>query len=141
MKNTSKPPGNTLIIAEEDYETINNYVNGLNWVHSFDKKNAALLKEELKKATLVKKDDLPQDVVGLNSRVIIKDKERNKLLDLVLVVPELADIKQGRISVFAPIGTALIGFRQGTKIKWEVPSGNKTFTILEVYNPQKQEKF
>ncbi|MEO7446218.1 MAG: GreA/GreB family elongation factor, partial [Ferruginibacter sp.] len=123
-------------IAEEDYETLCNYMKGLKWIHAFDKKNAALLQEELKRATLVKKDDLPQDVVRLNSRVVIKDAVKNKLLDLVVVVPEKADFKKGLISVFAPIGTALIGFKQGTKVKWEVPSGKRTFTIMEVYNNQ-----
>lgn len=72
----------------------------------------------------------------LNSRVVIKEGSKGKLIELVLVVPEKADIKEGRISVFAPIGTALIGFRQGAKIEWEVPSGNNTFNIMKVYNQQ-----
>lgn len=123
-----------IIIAHEDYETLNAYVKGLRSAKAFDKKNAALLQEELNKATLVKRDELPEDVVRLNSRVIIKEGSRNKLIELVLVVPEKADIKQRRVSVFAPIGTALLGFRQGEKVKWEVPSGSKTFTIIKVYN-------
>ena len=52
----------------------------------------------------------------------------------MLVTPDKADIKQRRISVMAPIGTALIGFRQGEKVKWQVPAGKKTFTIMEVIN-------
>lgn len=123
-----------IIIAHEDYETLNAYVNGLSSVRDFDRKNAALLQEELKKATLVKKDELPEDVVRLNSRVIVKEGSKDKLIELVLVVPEKADIKQRMISVFAPVGTALIGFRQGEKVKWDVPAGTKTFTIMKVYN-------
>lgn len=123
-----------LMIAQEDYETLNAYVKGLKTVIAFDKKNATMLNEELKKATLVKKEDLPGDVVRLNSRVIIKEGNKNKLIELVLVLPEKANIKERRVSVFAPIGTALIGFRQGEKVKWEVPAGSKTFTIMEVYN-------
>ena len=129
-----KATNSKIIIAHEDYETLNAYVKGLRSVTAFDKKNAASLQEELRKATLVKREELPADVVRLNSRVIVKEGTKNKLIELVLVVPEKADIKEKRISVFAPIGTALIGFRQGEKVKWNVPAGSKTFTIMKVYN-------
>jgi regulator of nucleoside diphosphate kinase len=123
-----------LTISQEDYETLNTYLKGLRPVINFDKKNAALLQGELKKATLVKKGELPTDVVGLNSRVVVKDGTKDKLIEMTLVIPEKADINQKKISVFAPIGTALLGFRRGEKIEWEVPGGNKTFTIMEVHN-------
>lgn len=129
-----KVTNSKIIITREDYETLNAYVKGLRSVTAFDKKNAASLQEELKKATLVRSEELPDDVVRLNSRVIVKEGTKNKLIELVLVVPEKADIKEKRISVFAPIGTALIGFRQGEKVKWDVPAGSKTFTIMKVYN-------
>jgi len=123
-----------LIISNEDYETLSAYVKGLTYVTAFDKKNAVLLQEELNKAKLVKRNKLPDDVVRLNSRVKIKEGNKDKLIELTLVVPEKADIKERKVSVFAPIGTALIGFRQGEKVEWNVPSGNKTFTIMEVHN-------
>lgn len=123
-----------IVIAKEDYETLNAYVRGVKSVRDFDRKNAASLQEELNKATLVAKDKLPKDVVRLNSRVIVKEGTKDKLIELVLVVPEKADIKERKVSVFAPIGTALLGFRQGEKVNWNVPAGIKTFTIMEVYN-------
>lgn len=123
-----------IIIAQEDFEILNAYVKGVGSEKDFDRRDAVLLQEELKKATLVKKEELPEDVVRLNSRVIVKETGKDKIIELVLVVPEKADIKQKMVSVFAPIGTALIGFRQGEKVKWDVPAGNKTFTIMEVYN-------
>ena len=55
-------------------------------------------------------------------------------MELTIVTPDRANIKEKKISIMAPIGTALIGFRQGQKVKWKVPSGNKMFTILEVSN-------
>ncbi len=133
-----KTTRNQLIIAHEDYETLSDYVRGFKTVKAFDRNNATSLQLELNKATLVKKDELPPDVVRLNSRVIIKEGSKDKLIELVLVVPENANIKERKVSVFAPIGIALIGFRQGTKVKWDVPSGNKTFTIMEVYNQQEK---
>ena len=123
-----------LIIAYEDYETLNAYVKGLRMARNFDHKSAELLQGELKKAKLVKKHDLPNDVVRLNSRVRVKMGEKDKMIELMLVLPDKADLKDKKISVFAPIGTALLGFREGEKIKWDVPAGNKTFTIMKVIN-------
>ena len=123
-----------IIIGKEDFETLNAYVRGLKWVRDFDRKNAASLQDELKKATIVEKDKLPEDVVRLNSRVIVKEGTKDKLIELVLVVPEKANIKERKVSVFAPIGTALIGFRQGEKVRWDVPAGSKIFTIMKVDN-------
>ena len=123
-----------LIITHEDYRTLNSYVKGLRPVKDFDRKNAASLQEELSKATLVDSEELPDDVVRLNSRVVVKEETKDKLIELVLVVPEKADIKERRVSVFAPIGTALIGFREGEMVNWTVPAGSKTFTIMKVHN-------
>jgi regulator of nucleoside diphosphate kinase len=55
-------------------------------------------------------------------------------MELMIVLPDKANIKERKISIMSPVGTALIGFRQGENVKWQVPSGRKTFTILEVNN-------
>ena len=55
-------------------------------------------------------------------------------MELILVTPDKADIKNRKVSVMAPVGAALIGFQQGNEVSWEVPSGKKKFTILEVIN-------
>lgn len=123
-----------LILTTEDYSLLLAYLNGGYGRSAFDRRNAEGLKTELKKATLVNKADLPVDVVRLNSRVRIKSEDRDEVMELMLVTPDKADIKERRISVMAPIGTALIGFRKGQKVKWQVPAGKKTFTILDVIN-------
>ena len=125
---------NELILLAEDYNTLFSYLQGRNTRTAFDRKNAEELQSELKKATLVAKDQFPTDVVRINSTVKIRDEERNRVMEFMLVVPELANIKDKRISVMAPIGTALIGFRKGQLVEWEMPSGRKSFTILDVIN-------
>ena len=67
-----------LTITDEDYETLNNYIKGEKSIRSFDRNNTTLLREELRKATLVKKSELPADVVRLNSRVKIKEGKKDK---------------------------------------------------------------
>jgi regulator of nucleoside diphosphate kinase len=125
---------NKLVLTTEDYTLLTSYINGMWGETAFDRKNTEALKAELKKAKIVDKDKFPTDVVRLNSKVTIKAEDKNELIELMLVTPDKANIKEKKSSILAPIGTALIGFRQGQKIEWQVPAGSKTFTILEVIN-------
>ena len=130
MQKTNKK----LLLAKNDYNTIMSYIKkGLSAI-TFNRKDAEELERELKNAKLVNREDLPADVVRLNSTVVIREEKENKLLELTLVTPEKANIKQRLISIMSPIGTALIGFRKGQQVKWKVPAGKKTFTILDVQN-------
>ena len=119
---------------DDDYRLLKTYINGAEFKSAFDRYNAAELESELKKAVLVKRTDFPPDVVRLNSVVKVKADDRNELIEITVVTPDKADIKEKKISVMAPVGTALIGFRKGQQVKWNVPSGQKTFTIVEVTN-------
>ncbi|HYH14350.1 MAG TPA: nucleoside diphosphate kinase regulator [Flavisolibacter sp.] len=121
-----------LILVKDDYDVMMNYLRSGST--TFDQQNIEELQTELKKAKLVSKEVVPKDVVRLNSVVTIKEEKEKKVMEVVLVTPNKADIKQRRISVMSPIGTALIGFRKGQRVEWQVPSGKKTFTIIEVIN-------
>jgi regulator of nucleoside diphosphate kinase len=125
---------NQLVLRKDDYEILISYLNNRYGRAAFDRKNAEELKHELKKAKLVNEADFPSDVVRLNSKVKIKTEKIDEIMELMIVTPDKADIKKRKISIMAPLGTALIGFRQGQKVKWQVPSGKKTFTIMEVIN-------
>jgi len=125
---------NQLVLRKDDYEILISYLNNIHGKGAFDWKNVEELKNELKKAKLVNEADFPSDVVRLNSKVKIKTEKKDEIMELMIVTPDKADIKKRKISIMAPLGTALIGFRQGQKVKWQVPSGKKTFTIMEVIN-------
>ena len=125
---------NELVLRTDDYKILVAWLNGGNAKTAFDPRNAAELYAELKKARLVDKENFPDDVVRINSTVRIKAEEKNEVMQFMLVTPDKANIKEKRISIMAPIGTALIGFRKGQQVKWKVPAGVKTFTILEVIN-------
>jgi regulator of nucleoside diphosphate kinase len=124
----------SLILTKDDHDLIMNYIKfGLN--HSqFTSKDTEALEAELKKAILVNKESLPQDVVCLNSTVTIQDENNSKVMELTLVTPERADIRQRKISIFSPVAVALIGFRKGMEVAWRVPAGMKKLRILEVRN-------
>ncbi len=125
---------NNLILTKEDHRLLTSYLNGLFGKTAFDRKNLEDLRGELRKAKLVSSDSIPLDIVRLNSKVAIKAEDDTRVMNVILVTPDKANIKEQKISIFAPIGTALIGFRKGQQINWEVPAGKKTFTILEVIN-------
>jgi regulator of nucleoside diphosphate kinase len=132
MKQTNKE----LVLRTDDYNLLISYLNGGNGRTPFDRRNAEELHAELKKAKIVKKDDFPLDVVRINSTVKVKAEDKDEIMEFMLVTPDKANIKERRISIMAPIGTALLGFREGQQVKWQVPAGKKTFTILEVVNEQ-----
>jgi regulator of nucleoside diphosphate kinase len=124
----------TLVLRQDDYALLISYLDHARRNSGIDRQNADELTEELKKATLVDNASFPPDVVGLNSKVRIKTDDKNEEMELMIVTPDKANIREKKISIMAPIGTALIGFRKGQKVKWKVPSGHKTFTILNVVN-------
>ncbi len=124
-----------VILLKEDFEILNSYVKNLQGMQVNEKENFSKLYQEIKKAQIVDPEDFPSDAVRLGSTVIVKDLETKRDLEITIVLPRYADIKQKKISVLAPIGTALIGFRKGRKISWNVPAGKKDFKIMEVKNP------
>lgn len=123
-----------LVLLKDDYKLLVSYLNNLHGRSAFDRRNAEELHGELKKAKLVGRDTFPLDVVRLNSTVSVKAEGKDEIMEIILVTPDKANIKERKISVMAPIGAALIGFRQGQKVRWQVPGGKKTFTILKVTN-------
>ncbi|MEP7110793.1 MAG: GreA/GreB family elongation factor [Ferruginibacter sp.] len=129
-----RPLNKQLILRKDDYNLLVSYLKGGQNKSMYDRQNAEELQTELKKAKLVEEADFPPDVVRLNSKVKIRAEGKRDILKLMLVMPSKADIKQGKISIMAPIGTALLGFRQGQVVNWQVPSGKKKFTIIEVAN-------
>ncbi|HWJ25938.1 MAG TPA: GreA/GreB family elongation factor [Flavisolibacter sp.] len=121
-----------ILLCEEDYKVMISYLKGSQTMNTYNRKDARELENELKKATLLKKEVFPPGVVRLNSTVKVREESSQKILELTLVTPENANISKGKISILAPLGTALIGCRKDQQISWQVPGGTKVFSILEV---------
>lgn len=94
--------------------------------------NKSRLRTEIKDATVFKDEDLPTDVVSLNTEAKIISTIDQKEFIFKLVLPKEADIKQQKVSIFAPISIALLGYQTGDLIEWEMPDGIKEFKILQV---------
>lgn len=131
---TLNPATTPVIITRTDYEILNSYVKNLHGMQVNERENFSKLSGELKKAQIVEDDSMPADIVRLGSTVVIKDLVTKRDMTVTIVLPSKADIKQKKVSVLAPIGTALIGFRKGQTVSWNVPSGKKDFKIVDVNN-------
>ncbi|WP_127132570.1 GreA/GreB family elongation factor [Pseudoflavitalea rhizosphaerae] len=123
-----------LILLKEDVQLLSSYIKGSGHLNLFDQKNADKLKEELNKGTVLNKDEFPTDVIRLNSTVTIQDNRTGKVIELMLVLPEKAAINDGKVSILAPIGTALLGYRKGQLVTWKMPAGEKLYKVMDVVN-------
>lgn len=122
MKNQNK-----LILTQNDFRLISSLVNAAGV------KSTELLEEELNRASIVSAEELPSDVVSMNSRVVFKDLDTSKEMVVTLVYPNEANIEENKISILAPVGSALIGLRVGQVIMWPMPSGkDKRIEIVSV---------
>lgn len=90
------------------------------------------LESELERALLVTTDAVPRDVVVMDSAVRVRDLSNDEPREYTLVYPAEADLDAGRISVLAPLGTALLGFREGDEVEWLMPGGLRRLRIERV---------
>ena len=97
-------------------------------------RETGLLINELEKAEIVPEEAIGNDVIRLNSYFEVEELQSKKLIRLTLTLPRAADLRQGKISVFSPLGVALIGYRQGMELHWNLPGGQKKLKILKVIN-------
>jgi regulator of nucleoside diphosphate kinase len=96
------------------------------------------LRMELERAEVVSADEVPEDVVTMDSTVILRDLDTGEQETFTLVHPQRANIAENKLSVLAPVGTAILGFRVGDMVRWKVPDGYRRLLIEEVlYQPER----
>lgn len=95
------------------------------------------LKDEINRALIVDSSKILRGIVTMNSRVRLVDVDTQEEMIVTLVYPEDANISEGKISILAPIGTAILGYSQGDIVQWEVPDGTRNLQIDDVlYQPE-----
>jgi regulator of nucleoside diphosphate kinase len=95
------------------------------------------LDEELDRAEIVKAEEIPPDVITMNSTFRLSDLETGVEIVYTLVFPAKADSSSGKISVLAPIGTAVLGYRVGDIVECGGPAGMKRFKVEGLlYQPE-----
>lgn len=112
------PP--SIVISSRDATRLEAILESPQWQNN---PAAESLMAELARAEIVDDADLPADVVGMHSRVECVDEASGERHSLTLVYPHEADADAGRVSVLAPVGSALLGLSVGQSIDWDAPGG------------------
>lgn len=126
-----------IILSKLDYSRIHKCIQDARQANTIGINEAENLLNELKSAKVVEPEEIPANVVTMNSVVRISFPETRKTLKFRIVYPDQANIKENRISIFSPVATALIGYRVSDEIEWIVPSGLTKLRIDEIiYQPE-----
>lgn len=94
--------------------------------------NQEKLELELRGARQILNKDLPADVVTVNTKVRVKEMESGQEFTYTILPPAKARNKHNTISILSPIGVAMVGYSQGSELRWEMPEGIKSYRIEEV---------
>jgi regulator of nucleoside diphosphate kinase len=105
--------------------------------HLADDRVLDQLEEELGRSAEVAPTAVPDDVVTMNSSLTLKDLTSGKAITCTLVFPQDADAARNHVSVLAPLGMAVLGYRVGDKIHWQMPHGERQLQIEAIhYQPE-----
>jgi regulator of nucleoside diphosphate kinase len=121
-----------ILITRDDMARLRELVRAGRRASRRDQSHLAELDRELDRAEIIETEDLSSDVVTMHSAVRVRDLDSGRSVVYTLAFPADADIEKQRISVLAPIGTALIGYRAGDHVEWRTPGGTKRLQIEEV---------
>jgi regulator of nucleoside diphosphate kinase len=136
MKRRSKK-ATGIYITEVDYNRLSGLIERTRERNGDDREYLTKLEAELERAEIVDAKDVPGDVITMRSKVRLKDLVSGESNTYSLVFPTEADFAEGKISVLAPIGTAILGYRRGDTIEWTVPSGLRRLKVEEIlYQPE-----
>lgn len=131
---------NRIILSTVDYQRLDSLFTSTLVKAFYDKSYLKDLRTELDIAKIVAPRDVPSDVVTMNSTVQLRDMETKEIETYTLVYPKDANIAEGKLSILAPIGTAIIGYRIGNTIRWNVPSGVSLWRIEGiVFQPERDQ--
>jgi regulator of nucleoside diphosphate kinase len=125
-----------IYITRDDYSKLRLLVTTALYTNA----SAALqkLREELDRAAVIDPAAIPAGVVTMDSTVEFEDLRTGEVEEYTLTFPDRADVEEKRLSILAPIGTALIGYRVGDLVSWSTPGGVRQLKIRRVTAPAPQ---
>jgi regulator of nucleoside diphosphate kinase len=129
--------GASIYITEPDYQRLSGLIKITRERNGVDGEYLNKLEAELDRAEIVDPKHIPADVITMRSKVRLKDLVSGEANTYSPVFPTEADFSEGKISILAPIGTAILGYKVGDTIEWPVPSGLRRLKVDEIiYQPE-----
>jgi regulator of nucleoside diphosphate kinase len=127
----------SIYITEPDYERLSGLIEITRERNGVDREYLNKLEVELDRAEIVDPQHIRADVITMRSKVRLKDLVSHEANTYSLVFPTEADFSEGKISILAPIGTAILGYKLGDTIELPVPSGLRRLKVDEIiYQPE-----
>jgi len=118
-----------IVVTRSDHERLSRLLESARLRRRWEELHLRALAEQLGEARIVDPGSVPPDVVTMRSSIRVLDMVSGETATYTLSYPVEADIAAGRLSVLAPIGTALLGYREGDVIEWPVPGGVRVLRI------------
>jgi regulator of nucleoside diphosphate kinase len=133
---------NDITITVADRQRLGTLIDNAATKWTVDPRSLSDLEMELERAAAVDPHEVPGDVVTMNSTVRLRDLNDGETFEYTLVYPRDANAAEDRVSILAPIGTAILGCRAGDVVEWPVPAGVARLQVEEVvFQPERAGDF
>jgi regulator of nucleoside diphosphate kinase len=130
-------PERDILVTDDDARKLRTLLVGVRERSVRDRDHLQRLDDELDRARVVAASEIPADVVTMNSKLALRDLDTGEEMMFTVVFPSEANADEHRISVLAPLGTAVLGYRAGDAIEWVVPGRTRRIRIESVlYQPE-----
>ncbi len=126
----------SLILEKKEYVFLKRLLNVTGYYKDENTKiSLKKLSGELTSALIYDHEEMPADVIRFNSLVTVKSG--NWETQFQLVIPTERDIAANKISILAPMGSAVMGYAEGDSVTWNFPNGTKELIITKVKQTEK----
>lgn len=131
-----------IFITRTDQERLGKLIQLKEEFASDSKTHLEELKSELKRAVIIEPQAIPADVITMRSQVLLKDLSNGEEMICTLVYPDEADMLAGKISILAPIGMAILGYRENDQVERAIPGGIALLKVEKVlFQPEASGNF
>ena len=121
-----------IIVSERDARQLRALLRYRSEASFRDQAHLSELKTELERAIVLRAEEMHGDVITMQSHVHVRDLANGERSNYELVFPFEADVAGRKISILAPLGTALLGYREGDEVEWLMPGGMRQLRIERV---------
>jgi regulator of nucleoside diphosphate kinase len=129
-------------ITQYDLERLKKLLHSIPGENHLKDVSVRELADELARGIIVSPKEVPENVITMNSRVLLRDVDSGEERTCWLVFPDKIDAVKNSVSILSPLGTAMIGYRVGDVFTWESPSGVKQMRVLDIlYQPERVGNF
>ena len=131
-----------IYITQHDLQRLKKLLNDIPEESHHHNFSVQELINEMNRAIIISPKEVPENVITMNSRVLLRDVESGKDMTLWLVFPDKMDAVKNPVSILSPLGTAMIGYKVGDDFTWESPTGKKQIEVLDIlYQPERVGNF